>query len=202
MAATCEIRLSIGRYHLGDWQVEIMSFGNPASKPQLPILIGIGANLASAQWGGPRSTCEAALNALEQAGLTIVQQSNWYKSAPVPISSQPWFINGVIAVETSLEPAGLMALMASIETDFGRTREQKNAARTLDLDLIAYGETISGWDHGETAELIIPHRRMHERGFVLLPLREIVPDWFHPALHLSLDEMIAALDVDQQTIRD
>jgi 2-amino-4-hydroxy-6-hydroxymethyldihydropteridine diphosphokinase len=170
------------------------------TKPSSPILIGIGANLDSAQWGSPRATCEAAVKALEQAGLVILRQSGWYKSAPVPISSQPWFINGVIAVETSLKPAGLLALMASIEGDFGRTREQRNAARTLDLDLIAYGETVTGWDDDETADLIIPHPRMNERGFVLLPLREIAPDWFHPALQLPLDEMIAALDPDQQTI--
>ena len=202
VAATCLIRLTIGRYHLSDWQDEIMSSENPVTKSQSPILIGIGANLSSKQWGSPRATCEAALKALKQAGLVILEQSNWYKSAPVPISSQPWFINGVIAVETSIEPTGLLALMAGIEADFGRTREHRNAARTLDLDLIAYGETITGWDDDETAELIIPLPRMNERGFVLLPLQEIAPDWSHPVLLLSLDEMIAALDPDQQTIRD
>ncbi|NQU58756.1 MAG: 2-amino-4-hydroxy-6-hydroxymethyldihydropteridine diphosphokinase [Rhodospirillales bacterium] len=167
-----------------------------------PILIGIGANLPCAQLGSPRATCEAALVALRQTGLVILRQSNWFKSAPVPASSQPWYINGVIAVETSLNPAQLMSLMGAIEDRFGRTRRQKNAARTLDLDLIAYGDTVIGWNPEEPNGLTLPHRRMNERGFVLLPLLEIAPDWLHPVLYLSMDKMIAALDPNQQTMRD
>jgi 2-amino-4-hydroxy-6-hydroxymethyldihydropteridine diphosphokinase len=166
------------------------------------IVIGIGANLPSAELGSPRATCEAALVALEQAGVVILRRSNWYKSAPVPASSQPWFINGVIAVETILAPAPLMSLLVTIEDRFGRTRKQKNAARTLDLDLIAYGQQIMGWEGDDPDALTVPHRAMNERGFVLLPLQEIDSEWHHPVLKLSLQEMIAALDPDQKTIRD
>jgi 2-amino-4-hydroxy-6-hydroxymethyldihydropteridine diphosphokinase len=201
-AAACQIRLPIDGYYFSDWQVENMSSKNPPQLPNSPILIGVGANLDSAEWGSPRVTCEAAINALKQAGLSILQQSCWYKSAPVPISSQPWFINGVVAVKTSLEPIELLTLMARIEADFGRIREQKNKERTLDLDLIAYGDTITGWNDDGSAELIIPHRRMNERGFVLLPLSEIAPNWVHPVLRRSVDQMIAKLDPVQQTIID
>jgi len=170
--------------------------------PPSQILIGIGANLPSAELGSPRATCEAALEALQQEGLVLAGVSNWYKSAPVPASSQPWYVNGVIAVQTAMSPAKLMALMAAVEGRFGRIRGQKNAARTLDLDLIAYGDTVMGWDSDDPNGLTLPHRRMHERGFVLLPLQEIAPQWCHPVMKLSLQEMIAALDPNQQTIPD
>ncbi len=170
--------------------------------PTSLILIGIGANLGNAEFASPRATCEAAVSAIEEAGVVILRQSNWFKSAPVPASSQPWYINGVIAVETSLNPERLMSLMARIEERFGRTRGVKNAARTLDIDLIAYGDLVIGWDGDKTEGLSVPHRRMNERGFVLLPLQEIAPDWLHPVLHLSLIKMIAALDPSQRTLRD
>lgn len=170
--------------------------------PPLTIVIAIGANLPSPEWGSPQATCEAALVALEQAGLVILQRSSWYKSAPVPVSDQPWFVNGVISVETPLSPVRLMALMKTIEDRFGRTRKQKNAARTLDLDLIAYGQQVIGWESDDGCGLTVPHRRMNERGFVLLPLQEITPEWRHPVLQLSLQEMISALEPEQKTIRD
>jgi len=170
--------------------------------PPSPILIGIGANLGNAEFASPRAICEAAVGAIEEAGVVVLQQSGWFKSAPVPASSQPWYINGVIAVETSLDPEHLMSLMARIEERFGRTRGVKNAARTLDIDLIAYGDLVIGWDRDETDGLSVPHRRMHARGFVLLPLREIAADWLHPVLQMSLIEMIAALDPGQRTLRD
>jgi len=166
------------------------------------ILIGLGANLAHPEHGAPRATCEAALDALKQAGLVVVKKSSWYKSAPVPASSQPWFINGVIAVETSQKAMDLLSLLLAVEDSFGRARGKKNAARTLDLDLIAYGDTVIGWDDSGQNRLSIPHRRLNERGFVLLPLAEIAPHWRHPVLHLSLRQMIATLDPNQQTLRD
>jgi len=172
------------------------------SDPTPLILIGIGANLGNAEFASPRATCEAAVRAIEEAGVVVLRQSGWFKSAPVPASSQPWYINGVIAVETALNPEPLMSLMASIEERFGRTRGAKNAARTLDIDLIAYGDLVIGWDQDETDGLCVPHRRMNERGFVLLPLQEIAPDWLHPVLHLPLTEMIAVLDPSQRTLRD
>jgi 2-amino-4-hydroxy-6-hydroxymethyldihydropteridine diphosphokinase len=162
------------------------------------ILIGIGANLPGPDFTLPRDTCDAAVKALEQAGLVILHQSGWYKSAPVPASSQPWFINGVIAIEASLGPVDLLSTLHLIEEHFGRTRSKKDEARTLDLDLLAYEERVIGWDNSD-ASLIVPHPRMNERSFVLIPLQEIVPDWHHPALNLSLKQMIGALDPDQCT---
>ena len=154
------------------------------------ILIGIGANLPSPRHGEPRETCEAALGAMAGAGIGITGRSRWYRSAPVPLSSQPWYVNGVARADTALTPALLMAALRGIETDFGRTRGEPNEARILDLDILAYGDTVSGG-------VVLPHPRLHERAFVLLPMRELAPDWLHPVSGRTIDALIAALPPDQ-----
>ena len=158
------------------------------------ILIGIGANLPSPRHGEPRKTCEAALDAMAGAGIGIAGRSRWYRSAPVPMSSQPWYVNGVIAAGTALTPGPLMAALRGIETDFGRTRGKANEARLLDLDILAYGGMVS--DDGGNG-IILPHPRLHERAFVLLPLRELAPDWRHPVTRRTIDALITDLPRDQ-----
>lgn len=164
--------------------------------------IGIGANLPGSGYATPRATCEAAIKALVMAGIKIENQSRWYKSAPVPASDQPWFINGIISTKSLMGASALIGVLQEIEKTFGRTRTTKNAARTLDLDLIAYADTVSGWEHGSDTSLILPHPRMTERGFVLLPLREISPDWCHPVFKTTLDELISKLDPSQLILLD
>ena len=127
------------------------------------------------------------------ARIGIAGRSRWYRSAPVPKSSQPWYVNGVVRVDTALTPVPLMAALRGIETDFGRTRGKPNEARILDLDILSYGEMVSGGAGG----VVLPHPRLHERAFVLLPLRELAPDWVHPATGRTLDDLIAALARDQ-----
>jgi 2-amino-4-hydroxy-6-hydroxymethyldihydropteridine diphosphokinase len=164
--------------------------------------IGIGANLPSLGCYTPRATCEAAIKALVLAGISIESQSSWFKSAPVPASAQPWFINGVVSIEISLEAPALIGVLQDIESKFGRTRTTKNAARTLDLDLIAYADYVSGWEQGADDKLILPHPRMHERKFVLLPLHEIAPDWCHPIFQTPIKKLISKLDPKQQVLLD
>ena len=167
------------------------------------ILIGIGANLPSPKHGAPGATCGAALAALEQAALTIAARSRWYKSAPVPASDQPWFVNGVVRVKTTLDPTKLMTLLLRTEEAFGRRRGEKNAPRVIDLDLLAYGEMVVDLEPIEPGAGIgavtVPHPRLHERAFVLLPLRDVAPDWRHPVSGLSVDTLIDALPPGQQT---
>ncbi len=176
------------------------------------ILIGIGANLESPVYGEPRATCGAALAALaaraagaeggQGGGLTITQRSQWYKSAPVPASDQPWFVNAVVRVRTALDPDRLIAVLLQTEESFGRRRVGKNAPRILDLDLLAYGETVIGGegpDDGGAAETTVPHPRLHERAFVLLPLRDVAPDWRHPVSGQGVHALIEALPPGQQT---
>lgn len=158
------------------------------------ILIGIGANLPSERFGTPVQTCEAALSVLDQAdGIRVVRRSRWFESAPVPMSDQPWYVNGACIIETQLDARAVLGVLHSIETDFGRIRAEKNAARVLDLDLLAYDDFISSSeDH-----LAVPHPRLHERAFVLLPLQDLVPGWVHPQSSTSLADMIDNLPDDQ-----
>ena len=153
-----------------------------------PVLIGLGANLPSSR-GAPRATCEAALEALGEAGVKVVRRSRWYRSAPLPPSPQPWFVNGVAAVETALDPVALLALLREIERRFGRVRVKLGEARKLDLDLLDYGGQVRPSEPPPE----LPHPRMHGRAFVLLPLAEVVPDWRHPRLGGSVEAMIDAL---------
>jgi 2-amino-4-hydroxy-6-hydroxymethyldihydropteridine diphosphokinase len=160
------------------------------------ILLGIGGNLHSPTYGPPRETLTAALAALEQEGVSILARSGWYRSEPVPRSGQPWFVNAVVSVRTELGARELLAVLQAIEARFGRVRAERNAARVLDLDLLAYDAVVM---HSPT--LILPHPRLHERRFVLIPLVEIAPDWRHPLLGLTARELLARLSTEQQLER-
>ena len=152
------------------------------------ILVGIGSNLAAPGSESPLQTAEAALACLPDIGARVVQCSRWYESAPVPVSDQPWFINGVCEVASDCDPPALLAALLTLEAKFGRRRSVANAARTLDLDLLDY----DGRRH-QTAQLTLPHPRLHERRFVLAPLADIAPGWRHPLFGASAAELLARL---------
>lgn len=154
------------------------------------ILIALGANLATERYGPPEKGLGAALCALEDKGIRVVRRSRWYRSAPVPPSDQPWYVNGVAVIETDQSPAELLACLLEVERSFGRRRTERNEARVLDLDLLAYDERV---EHDLSAGLTLPHPRMHERAFVLSPLSEIAPDWSHPVLERSAAQLCAGL---------
>lgn len=160
------------------------------------IFVGIGANLSSSLHGDARHTCEAALASLGRRGVLIRRQSSWYRTAPVPISDQPWYVNGVVGVETDLAADHLLTRLHEVENEVGRVRVpgDRNAARVLDLDLLDYAGQIrrDGRD-----SLILPHPRMHQRAFVLVPLRQIAANWRHPASGLGIDELIDQLPGEQ-----
>lgn len=158
------------------------------------ILIGLGANLPG-PFGSPEEALQACVPVFADKGFPVVHASHIWESAPVPVSDQPWYRNAVAEVETDLSPQALIKALHEIEHDFGRVRTVRNAPRVLDLDLLAYGTLVL--DEGG---LHLPHPRMHMRAFVLFPLREIAPDWRHPVLEQSVDEMIVALP-DGQDIR-
>lgn len=160
------------------------------------VLIGIGSNLAQPPAKTPRETAAAALAALAQRDIRVVACSSWYLSEPVPASDQPWFVNGVAIIETTLSPAALLDRLLAVEADFGRIRTAPNAARTLDLDLLDHESYLC-----DGATLTLPHPRLHQRRFVLAPLHEIAPGWRHPQSRLSAAELLARLPPGQPVRR-
>ena len=141
-------------------------------------LIALGSNLPHPEFGEPLNVVREAVRRLADHQITVIKQSPWYASKPVPVSDQPDFINGVASVDYDGEPRALLDALHAVEASLGRQRSVPNAARIIDLDLLAYNDLIFGAP-GE-AGLCLPHPRMHERRFVLQPLCDIAPDWVHP----------------------
>jgi 2-amino-4-hydroxy-6-hydroxymethyldihydropteridine diphosphokinase len=153
------------------------------------ILIAFGANLPGPDGSPPPQTCVRAIEAIAAiSGLTVEGVSPFYVSAAVPVSDQPPYVNGVLRAGGDLDPAGLLAQLLAIESRFGRRRIAVNAARSLDLDIIAMGDLVRA-----EPDPILPHPRAHERAFVLRPLADVAPSWRHPILGKTADELLAAL---------
>ena len=163
------------------------------------IFLGIGANLPSERYGAPRATCGAALEHIEKSGISLISRAPWYESAPVPASDQPWYVNGVIEVTTSLPPNTLMQDLLRIEAALGRLRGLANAPRTVDLDILAYGEMVLEPTESDPLQLHIPHPRMHERSFVINPLYDISPNWVHPRTGRTISDLKVDLSGAQIT---
>jgi 2-amino-4-hydroxy-6-hydroxymethyldihydropteridine diphosphokinase len=159
------------------------------------ILIAFGANLPTEEYGAPAQTLKAALQRLSQDGDVLIDQvSSFYETAPVPISDQPWYVNGVARISTKLSAHDLLERLHEVEAEFGRVRRERNAARVIDLDLIAFGRDLVREEGG----IQVPHPRMAERAFVLLPLRDVAAGWVHPVLDRTVEDLIADLPADQQ----
>jgi 2-amino-4-hydroxy-6-hydroxymethyldihydropteridine diphosphokinase len=138
---------------------------NPES-PQVTAYVGIGANLED-----PTAKVRTALDELGRLPATVlVRSSSLYRTAPVGYLDQPDFINAVAQLRTGLAAEALLLALLGIEARHGRVRSTRNAPRTLDLDLLLFGEQIM-----DEPGLVVPHPRMHERAFVLVPLPEIAP---------------------------
>jgi 2-amino-4-hydroxy-6-hydroxymethyldihydropteridine diphosphokinase len=158
------------------------------------IFIGIGGNLTHPTFGSPRRILEAALAELERHSVRILRLSPWYRTAPVPPSDQPWFVNAVAEVGTNLPADRLLAVLHEVEQAFGRVRTVPNAARLIDLDLLDFRGEIAP---GGSRKAILPHPRMQDRAFVLRPLADLAPDWRHPVTGMPIEELLAALPADQ-----
>ena len=150
-------------------------------------MVGIGANL-----GDARANVADALARLEtQPGCRLVAASSLWRTAPIDSAGDD-YINAVALVDTTLDAHALLAALQAIETAHGRERPYRNAPRTLDLDLLLYGDQLI-----DTPTLTVPHPRMHERAFVLAPLVEVDPDAFIPGLGRAAAYLpkVAAQDV-------
>lgn len=163
------------------------------------IFIGLGANLPTERFGPPRAALGAALHMLAEEGVRTVRRSPWYESAPVPMSDDPWYVNGVAEIETEFPPLRLVGKLLEIEARVGRVRSIANAPRVLDLDLIAYNQQVLSDVADDGTRAIVPHPRMTDRAFVLFPLSDLSPGWQHPQNHIPMQQMIASLPDGQMT---
>jgi 2-amino-4-hydroxy-6-hydroxymethyldihydropteridine diphosphokinase len=144
----------------------------------------MGANL-----GDPVASIGEAVQMLrDHPCITVTQCSSLYRTEPVGKTDQGWFVNAVILCETTLEPGQMLLALQDIEQRFGRVRRERWGPRTLDLDILAVGELVI-----EGEGLTVPHPRLHERRFVLIPLLEILPHWRHPRLHRTGPELLQDL---------
>ena len=159
------------------------------------LYIGLGANLPHPRFGPPKATLEHVLTQFPAAGLRVLARSPWYESAPVPASDQPWYVNGVVRVATAQSPQEVLAKLHAIEAELGRQRVEQNEPRSIDLDIIAFGNMILNGPEPP----IVPHPRMAERAFVLRPLSDLAPDWRHPTTGQRISALIALLPRDQVT---
>ena len=147
------------------------------------VVIALGSNMKG-RYASTRDLLEAALTRFEDEGLTIAERSSWWRSAAWPDPTDPPYLNGVVRVETELDPRETLAALHRIEAAFGRDRRCRNAPRTLDLDLIAHGRVVM--DEG----LVLPHPRAAERRFVMGPLAQIAPDWTCPKTGRRAAELV------------
>ena len=140
------------------------------------VIVALGCNDKGA-WSSCREALEAALARFRCEGVDIVARSSWWASQAWPDPTDPPFLNGAVLVRTEHDPHALMAVLGRIEDAFGRQRSLRNAPRTLDLDLIAYGRL-----NGDLDGLILPHPRAAERRFVMGPIAEMAGGWRHPTV--------------------
>lgn len=164
--------------------------GRKKSLKMNEVLIGMGSNLGD-RTSALRSGCKRML----QLGIKILDVSSLYESVAVGYSSPNPFLNAVVKAETSLQPYEILAILKQIELEAGRLKSVGYTDRPLDLDLLFYGALVL-----RTDELELPHPRMHERGFVLLPATELAPEFCHPILKTRLKDLLHHLNFDHEEI--
>jgi 2-amino-4-hydroxy-6-hydroxymethyldihydropteridine diphosphokinase len=156
------------------------------------VYIGVGSNL-----GNKVGNCLRAIEAVLADGRNrIVQCSPLYQTEPVGKKEQGWFINGVFAMETSMGPADLLEFLLGVEKMMGRVRTERWGPRLIDLDILIFGQKVIN-----EGVLQIPHPRLHERRFVLVPLRDIAPDLMHPLLGKTISQILADLPGEEKVLR-
>jgi 2-amino-4-hydroxy-6-hydroxymethyldihydropteridine diphosphokinase len=152
--------------------------------------IALGSNLGDSQ-----RILGAALDRLNQtAGITVTDRSSWYQTAPIG-PPQPDYLNGCALLRVTLTPLALMRTLLEIETQFGRVRRERWGPRVLDLDLLLFDDRIL-----HSPELELPHPRMRDRAFVLVPLAEIAPDWRDPVSGKTIVQLRQAVDCSGVTL--
>ena len=149
---------------------------------QSGVVLGLGSNL-----GDREAAVAEALARLDARGYHAMQKSSLYLTEPVGGPPQDWFVNAVADGETALTPEALLAACLAVEQELGRVRREPNGPRTIDVDILLFGELVRS-----SPDPVIPHPRLHERRFVLEPLAEILPERVHPVLGRTVRELLAS----------
>ncbi|WP_461403921.1 2-amino-4-hydroxy-6-hydroxymethyldihydropteridine diphosphokinase [Falsiruegeria mediterranea] len=173
-------------------------------------VIALGGNLPF-QGDDPKVTLRQAVDRAAKTGLVIREISRFYRTPCFPPGAGPDYVNAAVRVETELSPAGLLQLLHDVEHEFGRARAQRWGMRTLDLDILLFDdlvlpnlEVFERW-HGLPLEeqvratpeqLILPHPRLQDRAFALIPARDVAPHWVHPVSGKTIEQMCAELPED------
>jgi 2-amino-4-hydroxy-6-hydroxymethyldihydropteridine diphosphokinase len=147
------------------------------------VYLSLGSNV-----GDRLGALQAAMARLEAPDFRVRRVSSIYETEPVDLRDQPWFLNLVLEAETELFPKQLLARIRRVELELGRKRLRKKGPRSIDIDILLYGETVI-----ESAELVIPHPRLTERRFVLEPLAELAPQLRHPVSRQTIAELLHAI---------
>ena len=179
-------------------------------------LVALGGNLPSAV-GAPALTLRNALVTFEEFGMHVEAVSRFYETPCFPAGAGPDYVNAAVRLRASLDPAEVLTRLHKIEAEFGRERVQRWGMRTLDLDLIAAGEVVlpdeNTHKHWRTLPLesqkteapetlVLPHPRLSERAFVLVPLADVAQSWRHPILGQTVQEMLAGLsEADKDSVK-
>ena len=146
------------------------------------VYLALGSNI-----GDREANLRAAIDILRTAGVEVRRESRIYETEPVGYTDQRWFLNMAVEGATELFPLHLLTRTGKIERALGRARTLPNGPRTIDIDILLYGATVM-----RTSRLEIPHPRMHERRFVLVPMVDLAPDLRHPQSHLTMRQLLDA----------
>ena len=160
------------------------------------IILSLGSNLPS-HFGNRFDNLKFAMSFLEGYGILIDKKSSFYETPSYPDKNNPKFVNIVISVKTDLPPVALISVLIHIEEKLGRRRNKKNDPRTCDIDIIDYNSEVLDFRYNNL-ELVVPHKELTSRNFVLFPLQEILPNWKHPKTKEIISSLIQKLPEDDR----
>tara|TARA_B100000315_G_C14366250_1_gene490792 strand:+ start:151 stop:663 length:513 start_codon:yes stop_codon:yes gene_type:complete len=160
------------------------------------LILGLGSNLSSS-FGDRFKNIDLAISYLELYKIKVIKKSSFYESLSYPNKENPKFINIVVQASTYLEPVDIASVLIFIEEKLERKRKLKNDPRTCDIDIIDFNSQILDFKY-KNLDFTVPHKKLSYRNFVLIPLKEILPNWIHPKTKNSIDQLLDELPIEDK----